>query len=85
MGNELFDHHLLCSLLTDGDGFGIGDDYFLEVVDVVAIYVVALLDLADRDLGKSIATEYSSDRPYKVSPYTTLWVIYLGRSSGVSL
>lgn len=51
MSDKLLHHHLLCFLLTDGDRFGIGDDYFLEMVDIVAIYVVALLDLADRNLS----------------------------------
>lgn len=58
MSDKLLDHHLLCFLLTDGDRFGIGDDYFLEMVDIVAIYVVALFDLADGNLDKELGTEY---------------------------
>lgn len=51
MSNKLLNHHILCFLLTERNGFRIRDDNFLEVVDVVAIDVVALLDLADWDLG----------------------------------
>lgn len=58
MSDELLDHHLLCFLLTDGDSLGIGDDYFLEMVDIVAIYVIALFDLADGNLDKGLGTEY---------------------------
>ena len=50
MSDELLNHHILCLLLTEGNGLGIGDDDFLEVVDVVAVDVVALPDLADGDL-----------------------------------
>lgn len=58
MSDELLNHHLFCFLLTDGDRLGIGDDYFLEMVDIVAIYVVALFDFADRNLDKGLGTEY---------------------------
>lgn len=58
MGDKLFNEHFLCPLLTDWNGFRIWDDYFLEVIDVVTIYVVAMLDLADWDLSYCIITEY---------------------------
>lgn len=51
MSNELLDQHLLCFLLTDGDSLGIGDDYFLEMVDIVAIYVISIFYFADGNLG----------------------------------
>lgn len=58
MSHELLNHHILGLLLTDGNSFRIGDDYLLEVVDILTIYMVALLDLAYWDLGYCMVTEY---------------------------
>lgn len=81
MGHELLHHYLLCSLAWKRDGLGIWDDDFLQVVDEVAVYVVSRADAADGHLPQSICTEYSSERPSRVSPYTTLWMTSLGGSS----
>lgn len=51
MSYELLNHHLLCFLLTDGDSLWIWDDYFLEMVDIVAIYVISMFYFADGNLG----------------------------------
>lgn len=72
MRHELLDHYFLCALPRHRDGLGVRNDDFFEMVDVVAVDVVALPDAADRHLLQLIFTEYSRESPYRVSPYATL-------------
>jgi hypothetical protein len=76
--HELLHHNFLSALAGDRDGFGVGDDDFLEVVDEVAVNVVSRADAANGHLPRSIGTEYSRESPSRVSPYVTLWATSLG-------
>ena len=63
MRHELLDHYFFCALPRYWNCLGVGDDDFLEVVDIVALYVVSLPDAADWHLLRPIFTEYSRESP----------------------
>ena len=81
MRHEFLHHYLLSSLSRKRNCLGVWNDDFLQVVDEVTVYVVSRTDATDRHLLQSICTEYSKERPSRVSPYMTLWMTSFGGSS----
>jgi hypothetical protein len=73
MANKFLNEKIFSFFFILGKALGIRNDNLLEMVNIVSIYVISVLYFADWDLNSAIFTEYSSDRPSRVSPYCTLW------------